>query len=98
MQRLFLRLCQIRPAGIPGIGGGFFLVDGDEMPLLHHDPAVHHRVVHRAAEAYRGQHVGGTVRAAHQLQSAGIHQEEVRALAHSQLPDVLPPRVAIFST
>ena len=50
MQRLFLRLCQIRPAGIPGIGGGFFLVDGDEMPLLHHDPAVHHRVVHRAAE------------------------------------------------
>ena len=45
---MFLRPCQIVGAGPPGIGRHAALVDGDEMALLHHDPAVHHGPVHRA--------------------------------------------------
>ena len=60
------------------------------MPFFDHDPTLDHGIVYRAPEAHCSQHIGGAELAAHQLQAAAVHQEQVSALAHSQLADVCP--------
>ena len=56
------------------------------------DPAVYYRVVHRPPEPHGGQHVFRVEAAAHQLQPAAVHQEEVGAPALLHAADVRPPQ------
>lgn len=90
----FLCSGQIFSAGPPGFGGGPLLVDGGETALFDGDLSVDHGIVHRSPQAHCGQHTGGIVLPAHQLQAAGVHQEEIGAFSHRQRADILSAQQA----
>ena len=64
----------------------------EKPPVLDHDVAGHHRVVHGVFDPHRGRQRCHILQAAGQLQPPGIHQEEVPRLAHGNLPQVIPPQ------
>ena len=67
------------------------------MPLPHGDASLHHGVVHRPPDTHSTQHRAGVLITAYQLQPAAVDHEQIGALAHGQLPDVVPaqqPRTA----
>ena len=59
------------------------------MAFPNSDAAMHHRVIHRSADAYCAQHGLGIEAGAYQLQTAAGDHKEVGALAHRQLADIV---------
>ncbi len=90
-------LGEIGAALVVGRRRCFFLVHGDETARPDSDAAVYHRIVHGTPDAHGTQHRAGVLITTYQLQPAAVDHEQIGALAHGQLPDVVPaqqPRTA----
>lgn len=71
---------KILPADLPRLLGQDRFVYGDKPAMFYGDFAVHHGVVHGAAQADRSEEILRVIVRADQLQTAAVHQKEIGIL------------------